>query len=60
MEDDLPIDIVSKLLEQKVFLASGQVFGSEQAGWFRIVFSQSKECLMNGLERMLKVTEQYK
>jgi hypothetical protein len=27
-------DIMSKLLAQKVFLASGEVFGSERPGWF--------------------------
>ena len=31
---DITADIMSKLLERKVFLASGQAFGSERPGWF--------------------------
>lgn len=56
---DITADIMSKLLAQKVFLASGKAFGSERPGWFRIVFSQPKEYLENGLERMLKAIEHY-
>jgi aspartate/methionine/tyrosine aminotransferase len=52
-------DIMSKLLAQKVFLASGEAFGSERPGWFRIVFSHPKEYLENGLRRVLKVIEHY-
>jgi aspartate/methionine/tyrosine aminotransferase len=56
---DITADIMSKLLAQKVFLASGEAFGSERPGWFRIVFSQPKEYLENGLGRMLKALEHY-
>jgi 1-aminocyclopropane-1-carboxylate synthase len=55
---DVTGDIMSRLLEQKVFLASGQAFGSERPGWFRIVFSQPKKYLENGLSRILKAVEQ--
>jgi aspartate/methionine/tyrosine aminotransferase len=57
--NDITAGIMSKLLAQKVFLASGQAFGSERPGWFRIVFSQPREYLDNGLRRMLKAIEQY-
>lgn len=56
--DGITAEIMSRLLEQKVFLASGQAFGSERPGWFRIVFSQPKEYLENGLKRMVKAIEQ--
>jgi aspartate/methionine/tyrosine aminotransferase len=55
--DDNMTDIMSKLLEQKVFLASGEAFGSERQGWFRVVFSQPREYLENGLGRILKAIE---
>ena len=55
---DVTGEIMSRLLEQKVFLASGQAFGSERPVWFRIVFSQPKKYLENGLSRMLKAVEQ--
>ena len=58
-DHDVTLDIMSKLLEQKVFLASGQAFGSERPGCFRIVFSQPQEYLENGLGRMLRVLEAY-
>ncbi|KAJ9650154.1 hypothetical protein H2198_010531 [Neophaeococcomyces mojaviensis] len=40
------------LLSEKVFLASGTSFGSERPGWFRIVFSQKEENLLEGLRRI--------
>jgi aspartate/methionine/tyrosine aminotransferase len=55
--NDTTTDIMAKLLEQRVFLASGKAFGSERPGWFRIVFSQPREYLENGLGRMLKAIE---
>jgi aspartate/methionine/tyrosine aminotransferase len=54
---DTTTDIMAKLLEQRVFLASGKAFGSERPGWFRIVFSQPREYLEKGLARMLKAIE---
>lgn len=56
---DITADIMSKLLERKVFLASGQAFGSERPGWFRIVFSQPREYLENGLGRIWEAVEKY-
>lgn len=41
------------LLEHRVFLADGARFGSEEPGWFRIVFAQNSEYLKLGLERIL-------
>lgn len=50
--------VMQQLLQKKVFLASGSLFGSEQDGWFRIVFSQPRGYLMEALERIVEaVTE---
>ncbi|KAL3300146.1 1-aminocyclopropane-2-carboxylate synthase 2 [Colletotrichum asianum] len=46
-------DFLKKLfLSQKVYVSSGKDFGSERAGWFRIVFSQDEVPLLTGLERV--------
>lgn len=50
--------LMRRLLANKVFLASGDAFGSEKPGWFRIVFSQSREVLEEGLKRILKALQQ--
>lgn len=45
--------VMSVLLESKVFLASSKQFGSEQLGWFRIVFAYSIDYLNGGLQRIV-------
>ncbi|KAL2677171.1 hypothetical protein Neosp_010939 [[Neocosmospora] mangrovei] len=49
--------VMKKLLEKKVFLASGEAFGSEKPGWFRIVFSHPDEYLDMGLERVVEALQ---
>lgn len=44
--------VMDKLMQQKIFLASGSAFGSEKPGWFRIVFSQREDMLREGLDRI--------
>lgn len=51
-EADLDQVVMDSLLRNKVFLASGAQFGSEKPGWFRIVFSQEREYLDLGLQRI--------
>ncbi|OTA01199.1 aminotransferase, putative [Trichoderma parareesei] len=51
--DDLNKTIATALLKHKVFLASGTAFGSEEPGWFRIVFSHPEDYLQEGLKRVL-------
>lgn len=48
-QDDIDQVVTDALLSKKVFLASGAQFGSEDAGWFRIVFTQEKGVLDEGL-----------
>jgi aspartate/methionine/tyrosine aminotransferase len=50
---DLNREISTALLKHKVFLASGTAFGSEESGWFRIVFSHPEDYLREGLKRVL-------
>ena len=52
--NEITTEIFEKLLDHKIFLASGEAFGSERPGWFRIVFSQPREYLEEGLARMMK------
>jgi 1-aminocyclopropane-1-carboxylate synthase len=49
---DMTQDIMERLLEQKVFLASGNAFGSEEPGWFRIMTAQPMEYLEEALRRI--------
>ena len=45
--------ITAKLRKKKVFVASGQAFGAEKPGWFRIVFSHPQEDLEEGMRRIV-------
>lgn len=56
--EDLNKSVMDSLLKEKVFLASGVQFGSEVAGWFRIVFSQKRDYLDLGLGRVMKALGQ--
>lgn len=44
--------VMQLLLQHKVFLASGTLFGAEKDGWFRIVFTQHREILDEALKRI--------
>ncbi|OGE57969.1 hypothetical protein PENARI_c001G02058 [Penicillium arizonense] len=50
--EDVSDKVMQVLLRKKVFLASGDLFGSEHPGWFRIVFSQPREYLNEALRRI--------
>lgn len=50
-------EIMARLVAHKVFLASGEEFGSELPGWFRIVFSQPRPLLEEGLRRIVAALE---
>ncbi|RGP59475.1 hypothetical protein FLONG3_11169 [Fusarium longipes] len=52
--NDITDLVMSKLMEKKIFLASGKAFGSEKPGWFRIVFSHADEYLDLGLGRVME------
>jgi aspartate/methionine/tyrosine aminotransferase len=50
-------EIMDTLMEKKVFLASGEAFGTDEEGWFRIVFAHPKEYLELGLQRIADVVK---
>lgn len=50
---DLTETIMQKLLDKKVFLASGAAFGSEKPGWFRVVFAHPIPFLEEAMKRIL-------
>ncbi|OJJ44445.1 hypothetical protein ASPZODRAFT_71597 [Penicilliopsis zonata CBS 506.65] len=51
--EDTGEKVMQLLLQHKVFLASGALFGSEQNGWFRIVFSHPREYLREAMRRII-------
>ncbi|KAB8274072.1 pyridoxal phosphate-dependent transferase [Aspergillus minisclerotigenes] len=51
---DLNTKISRRLIEEKVFIANGTIFGSEKEGLFRVVFSHPIGYLEEGLKRMMK------
>jgi aspartate/methionine/tyrosine aminotransferase len=55
--DDVSDHVMQLLLKHKLFLASGVHFGSEQPGWFRIVYSNLPELLEEGLRRIIAALE---
>ncbi|KAF7591100.1 hypothetical protein BBP40_001999 [Aspergillus hancockii] len=56
-EDDVSDRVMELLLQKKVFLASGSLFGSEHGGWFRIVFSQPQGYLSEAVRRIMAALE---
>lgn len=52
---ELDEHIMQSLLRRMVFLALGNVFGSERPGWFCNVHSQPKPALEEGLRGMVVV-----
>lgn len=45
--------IVQRLMAKKVFVANGEAFASEEPGWFRVVFSQPRAYVEEGLRRLM-------
>ena len=50
--------IFNKCAENKVLLASGSAFLTEEFGWFRLTFTPPREALLVGLERLRTAFEQ--
>lgn len=47
-------EILAKLRDQKVYIAAGYAYASEESGWFRMVFAHPRDILEEGLKRMLQ------
>ena len=43
--------LAQRLLDAGIYLATGEKFASEEAGWFRVVFTHDKATLEEGLRR---------
>lgn len=56
-DSDIGEKVMQMLLQKKVFVASGSLFGSEHSGWFRVVFSQPREYLEEALRRIMLAIE---
>lgn len=54
---DLTKEVMNALLQQKLYLASGEMFGSEVEGVFRIVFSHPEDYVQEALRRMVRAIE---
>ncbi|EAW09092.1 putative aminotransferase [Aspergillus clavatus NRRL 1] len=50
-------EVMQRLLKERVFLASGALFGSETPGWFRIVFAHPRDYLAEALRRVVAAIE---
>ncbi|KAL0571666.1 hypothetical protein V5O48_010293 [Marasmius crinis-equi] len=49
--------IFGKLMAEKVYLVRGDEAGAEEAGWFRLVFSQPREIVDEGIKRMVRALQ---
>ena len=49
-----------KMMEAKVFIATGDAFFAEEHGWYRVTFSVPEDILRVGLERLGRVLEKVK
>lgn len=48
---------MERLMRKKVFIANGEAFAGEESGWFRVVFSQPRRYVEEGLGRMVRAFE---
>ena len=48
---------MERLIKRKVFIANGEAFASEAPGWFRVVFSQPRAYVEEGLRRLMTAFE---
>lgn len=49
--------IMDRLMREKVFIANGEAFAGEESGWYRVVFSQPKGYVEEGLRRVMSAFE---
>lgn len=49
-------ELAWKMIENKVWLATGEAYRSERPGWFRITFAVDKAELELGIERLVIAT----
>ncbi|KAJ5431294.1 Pyridoxal phosphate-dependent transferase major region subdomain 2 [Penicillium cf. griseofulvum] len=47
-------DLLVKLRKEKIYIAAGEHYAAEEAGWFRLVFSHPLNVLEEGLKRIIQ------
>ncbi|MCJ1469670.1 hypothetical protein MMC07_008306 [Pseudocyphellaria aurata] len=50
--------LAQRLMDAGIYLATGEKFASEDAGWFRVIFTHEKAKLHEGLRRMIATIQQ--
>ncbi|EWY84337.1 hypothetical protein FOYG_14089 [Fusarium oxysporum NRRL 32931] len=58
-QKDIQNVITKELLKHKVYIASGKDYGSEEVGWYRIVFTYKTTYLSEGLRRIIRALQGY-
>ncbi|MCJ1466365.1 hypothetical protein MMC07_004984 [Pseudocyphellaria aurata] len=48
-------DLLKRLIENKVYITSGQDMSAEEPGWFRVIFAQDERVIKEGLRRIMEV-----
>lgn len=48
-------ELSSMIQEKRLYFTDGQSMNAEEAGWFRIIFSQDEEVIKEGLKRLFEV-----
>ncbi|KAI9673631.1 MAG: hypothetical protein M1817_002268 [Caeruleum heppii] len=48
-------ELAKRILDAGVYLATGEEFHSEQPGWFRIIFTQHRDQMAEGLRRLADI-----
>ncbi|KAI9841470.1 MAG: hypothetical protein M1837_000688 [Sclerophora amabilis] len=49
--------LTKRIMDAGVYLATGEEFHSEHAGWYRIIFAQERDKLVEGLERIISIAK---
>ncbi|KAL0571360.1 hypothetical protein V5O48_010598 [Marasmius crinis-equi] len=49
--------LFGRLMAEKVYLVRGDAAGAEEAGWFRLVFSQPREIVDEGIKRIVRALQ---
>ena len=54
-EWDREAELVRRMSEKKLYFTDGRSSSAEEAGWFRIIFSQEKAVINEGMRRMFEI-----
>lgn len=54
-EWDKEAELVRRMAEKKVYFTDGKCLSAEEAGWFRVIFSQEDEVIREGFRRLFDI-----